>query len=271
MQVPVFYLSSFQINRFHQIIENFDGRCCFEWRQGVKHDCSKIMELTLQNGTFQNGQKKEVQIEDDIVFPLVKSSMFKAPVIHSFSKFVIVTQKRAREDTKHLEQEVPKTWEYLNCNIELFERRKSSIYRGAPLFSMFGVGGYSYSRYKVGVSGFYKKPLFSVLYSNDNKPVMTDDTSYFICFDSYDMEYTAMLLLNSKKVQGFLTSIAFLDAKRPYTKKVLERIDFFKIVNSLTFDELARTEQDLDLSCYVSLSMYDDFKSLIGIGQMRFA
>ena len=80
-----------------------------------------------------------------------------------------------------------------------------------------------------------------------------------------------MLLLNSKKVQGFLTSIAFLDAKRPYTKKVLERIDFFKIVNSLTFDELARTEQDLDLSCYVSLSMYDDFKSLIGIGQMRFA
>ena len=109
---------------------------------------------------------------------------------------------------------------------------------------MFGVGGYSYSRYKVGVSGFYKKPLFSVLYSNDNKPVMTDDTSYFICFDSYDMAYTAMLLLNSKKVQGFLTSIAFLDAKRPYTKKVLERIDFFKIVNSLTFDELARTEQD---------------------------
>ena len=27
--------------------ENFDGRCCFEWRQGVKHDCSKIMELTM--------------------------------------------------------------------------------------------------------------------------------------------------------------------------------------------------------------------------------
>ena len=100
---------------------------------------------------------------------------------------------------------------------------------------------------------------------------MTDDTSYFICFDSYDMAYTAMLLLNSKKVQGFLTSIAFLDAKRPYTKKVLERIDFFKIVNSLTFDELARTEQDLDLPCYVSLSMDDDFKSLIGIGQKRFA
>lgn len=250
--------------------ENFDGRCCFEWRQGVKHDCSKVMELTLRNNMFQNGKKEEVQIEDDLVFPLIKSSMFKMPIIHSFSKFVIVTQKKVREQTEHLEQEVPKTWEYLNNNRELFENRKSSIYRGAPPFSMFGVGDYSYSKYKVGVSGFYKQPMFSVLYSEDNKPVMTDDTSYFICFDSYDMAYVAMLLLNSEKVQGFLTSIAFLDAKRPYTKKVLERIDFDKIVDSLTLDELTKTEQNLKLSDYVTLPMYDAFKSLLGIGQMRF-
>lgn len=252
-------------------IENFDGQCCFEWRQGVKHDCSKIMELTLQNGTFQNGQKETIQIEDDIVFPLIKSSMFKAPVIHSFSKFVIVTQKKVREETKHLEQEVPKTWKYLNDHIKLFENRKSSIYRGTPPFSMFGVGDYSYSKYKVGVSGFYKQPLFSVLYSDDSKPVMIDDTSYFICFDSYDMAYTAMLLLNSEKVQKFLTSIAFLDTKRPYTKKVLERIDFNRIVKSLTFDELAKTERNLNLSYYITLPMYDAFKSLLDIGSTRFA
>lgn len=251
-------------------IENFSGRCCFEWRQGVKHDCSKIMELTMYNGMLQNGRKESVQIEDDIVFPLIKSSMFKAPIIHTFSKYVIVTQRKAREETEHLEQEVPKTWGYLNENKEFFENRKSSIYRGAPPFSMFGVGNYSYSKYKVGVSGFYKKPLFSVLYSNDNKPVMTDDTSYFICFDSYDMAYVAMLLLNSKKVQRFLTSIAFLDAKRPYTKKVLERIDFDKIVNTLTLNELTATENDLNLSNYVTLPMYDAFKSLLGMGQMSF-
>lgn len=251
--------------------ENFDGRCCFEWRQGVKHDCSKIMELTLQNGILQNGHKEVVQIEDNIVFPLIKSSMFKAPVIHNFSKYVIVTQKRTHEETKRLEQEVPKTWEYLSDNAELFKNRKSSIYRGAPPFSMFGVGDYSYSKYKVGVSGFYKQPLFSVLYSDDNKPVMTDDTSYFICFDTYDMAYIAMLLLNSEKVQGFLTSIAFLDAKRPYTKKVLERIDFDKIVSSLTSEDLSKTEQVLKLPHYATTAMYDAFKSFLDRGQMRFA
>lgn len=251
--------------------ENFDGRCCFEWRQGVKHDCSKVMELTLRNGMFQNGQKKIVQIEDDIVFPLVKSSMFKTPIIHSFTKYVIVTQKKAREETGHLEQESPKTWAYLNDNIELFESRKSSIYRGAPPFSMFGVGDYSYAKYKVGVSGFYKQPLFSVLYSDNEKPVMTDDTCYFICFDNYDMAYVAMLLLNSEKVQGFLKSIAFLDVKRPYTKKVLERIDFDKIVESLTIGELTETEYKLNLSCYVTMPMYDAFKSLLSLGQLKFA
>ena len=155
--------------------------------------------------------------------------------------------------------------------MELFDRRKSSIYRGAPPFSMFGVGDYSYSKYKVGVSGFYKQPLFSVLYSDDEKPVMTDDTSYFICFDSYDTAYVAMLLLNSDKVRGFLSSIAFLDSKRPYTKKILERIDFGKIVESLTMDDLTETEYKLDLSHYVTTSMYETFKSLLGLGQLRLA
>lgn len=244
---------------------NFDGTCCFEWRQGVKHDCSKVMELTSSNGKLQNGKKEIVQIENDIVFPLMKSSMFKAPIIHNFSKYVIVTQKKAREETAHLAKEVPKTWEYLNNNIDFFNHRKSSIYKGAPAFSMFGVGIYSYSQYKVGVSGFYKRPLFSMLYSDDGKPVMTDDTSYFICFDNYNTAYIAMLLLNSDKVQDFLTSIAFLDAKRPYTKKVLERIDFNKIVNVFGIDDLVKIENQLALPRFVTTSMYDDFKKLLEV------
>lgn len=252
-------------------IDNYDGHCCFEWRQGVKHDCSRVMELTQKNGIMQNRQKQAVKIEDDIVFQLIKSSMFKKPVIHDFSKFVIVTQRRVREKTEYIKEDFPKTWEYLNSNIELFENRKSSIYKGSPPFSMFGIGDYTYSKYKVGVSGFYKRPLFSVLYSDNEKPVMTDDTSYFICFSNYDMAYVAMLILNSEKVQKFLTSIAFLDAKRPYTKKVLERIDFGKIVRSLGFNELFETEQSLGLSRYVTVSMYDQFKASLDISQACFA
>lgn len=241
---------------------DFSGKCCFEWRQGVKHDCSKVMELSVEGTTLTNGLNEIVSIEPEYVFPLIKSSMFKAPIVDGFGKYVIVTQKKLREDTSHIETDAPKTWSYLTAHKEYFSKRKSSIYKDAPNFSMFGIGDYSYSKYKVGISGFYKKPFFSVLVSKDEKPVMTDDTSYFICFPTYDTAYTAMLILNSEKVQKFLLTIAFLDAKRPYTKKVLERIDFHIILQTISTDEIINSEKQLGLKKYFSEKMFEEFKLL---------
>ena len=133
---------------------------------------------------------------------------------------------------------------------------------------MFGVWEYSYSRYKVGVSGLYKQPLFSVLYSNDEKPVMTDDTSYFICFNDYDRAYTAMLLLNSERVQNFIKSIVFPDAKRPYTKKILDRIDFSKIIRRLSINDLKKTEFNLGLTPYITDYLYDSFQDSLRAEQL---
>lgn len=258
-----FHFSNGQCQRTDTVKDSFDGECCFVWRQGVKHDCAKVMELTFRDGVLYNGHKTPVAIEPDFVFPLVKSSMFKTPVINRFSKFVLVTQSKPREDTTHIAREAPETWAYLERYRDFFEKRKSSIYRGAPPFSMFGVGDYSYAQYKVGVSGFYKEPLFSLLYSGDGKPVMTDDTSYFLPFEEYDLAYVAMLLLNSERVRGFLTGIAFPDMKRPYTKQVLSRLDFRKMFREISVDELRHTEQTLHLACYVTDSMYVAFQRLV--------
>ena len=176
-------------------------------------------------------------------------------------------KKKVREDTSHIAFDAPKTWAYLISHKEYFAKRKSSIYKNAPDYSMFGIGDYSYGQYKVGISGFYKKPFFSILASPDSVPVMTDDTSYFICFPTYDTAYVAMLFLNSKRVQQFLSTIAFLDAKRPYTKKVLERIDFHKILHTIHFEELIDTELELGLEAYVNESMLNNFKLLPELSQ----
>lgn len=247
------------LNKSISKIDDFDGTCCFEWRQGIKHDCSAIMELTQKDGKLINGKNDLVQIECELIFPLVKSSMFKKPIIDFFSKYVIVTQKNVREDTTYIKLNFPLTWKYLNCNKGLFDRRKSSIYRDSPPFSIFGIGSYSYSQYKVGVSGFYKDPFFSVLLSPDGKPVMTDDTSYFITFSTYDAAYTAMLYLNSSPVQSFLKNIAFLDAKRPYTKKVLSRLDFSKIIRQVNLTELKLTESRLGIHPYITKNIVNHF------------
>ena len=242
---------------------DFDGNSQFEWRQGIKHDNSKIMELNIVNGQLYNGLQEKVDIENDLVFPLIKSSMIKKPIIIDSEKRVIVTQKFVKEDTDYIKLNLPKTWKYLNKHLESFEKRKSSIYKNAPKFSMFGVGDYSYSRYKVGISGFYKKPLFSLLYTYDLKPIMMDDTGYFISFDDFDLAYVAMLCLNSIPVQSFLKNIAFLDAKRPYTKKVLQRLDFKKVIDVLSIEELVITEVALGVDSYITDELYTLFKDYV--------
>ena len=128
---------------------------------------------------------------------------------------------------------------------------------------MFGVGDYSFETYKVGISGFYKKPLFAILNAPNEKPFMTDDTSYFIGFKKYDEAYIAMLLLNEKSVQNFLMGISFSDSKRPYTKKVLERINFGAITKNLSFETLKETESELGLKPYCKKSMYESFKKIL--------
>lgn len=243
------------------------GACTIEWRQGVKHDCAGVMEL-IKGGKncYQNKNKEEIELEQTLIFPLMKSSSFKKPIIKSnFAKYVIVTQKKPREETNYIQKIAPLTWQYLCERREKFDSRKSSIYKGAPAFSMFGVGDYSYAKYKVGISGFSKKPLFSLLYNEANieHPVMVDDTSYFLSFNNYYDAYVCMLLLNSTRVQEFLLSISFQDAKRPYTKKVLQQLDLKKCINEISFTELVDTEKNLGLSTYITLEMYNRFGKYI--------
>ena len=126
---------------------------------------------------------------------------------------------------------------------------------------MFGVGDYTFAPYKVGVSGFYKKPMFSLLYAD--KPVMTDDTAYFLPFYNYDTAYSMMLLLNSEIVQDFLQSIAFFDSKRPYTVKLLSRVDLMKCIKCVGFSEIKQTERNLGLSEYVTEKKYQMLERFI--------
>ncbi len=240
---------------------DLEGTCQLVWRSGIKHDCSKVMELNLKDDKLINKQKIVVDIEEDLVFPLAKSSAFKKPILTDFTKFVIVTQTRPKQDTTYIQYLYPQTWEYLNNNIDYFCKRKSIIYKNSAPFAMFGVGDYSFYPYKVGLSGFYKKPLFCLLHSA--KPVMTDDTTYFLAFKDYNVAYAMMLLLNSKTVQAFLSSIAFLDSKRPYTVKLLSRLDLKKCIAAVSLREITNTEAELQLPRYITAEIYAQLKSQI--------
>lgn len=240
---------------------DFDGTCCFQWRQGIKHDCAKIMEVEKRNGILFNGNGEVLDIEPDLLYPLVKSSHVKRFVISETKKMVLVTQRKIGENTEALKTKTPLSWEYLNRNKEFFAARKSAIYRNAPDFSMFGIGPYSFAPYKVGVSGFYKKPIFALL--RGERPIMMDDTCYFLGFENLGNAYTAMLTLNSPAVREFLKTICFIDSKRPYTKKTLQRIDFGKILATMNFAQMKKIETDLKLERFVTEKMFEGFRTTV--------
>ena len=105
------------------------------------------------------------------------------------------------------------SYNYLSTHKEFFDKRKSSIYKDKPDFSIFGIGDYSFTNYKVAISGLYKSTHFTLVSPKDNKPIMLDDTCYFIGFNKLKMAEIAHYLVNSDSIQQFLKSIIFSDSK----------------------------------------------------------
>jgi len=213
--------------------KNIDGVSPFVWRQGLKHDCSAIMELDKVNGHYVNGMNEEVKLEDGLVYGILKSSDLKNTVIYQTRKFTIVTQKKVGQETKYIKSEYPQTYHYLTAHKASFDARKSSIYNNKPLFSIFGIGDYSFKPYKVAISGLYKTFHFTLILPQGNKPVMLDDTCYLIGFDKIEFAVYALILLNSEITMQFLQSITFADAKRTFTKDVLMRINLLELAKNI--------------------------------------
>ena len=200
------------------------GQSSPEWRSGLKHDCSRVMELESTGGMLRNGLAEPVEIEPDLVFPLLKSSDVAKGLCTS-RRAVVVPQRVLGEDTSALRHTHPKAWRYLDNHRQALRDRKSSIYRGQHDFAIFGIGPYSFAPWKVGISGLYKKLQFTLIGPQDGQPVMVDDTCYFLPFDDEESARAVCDALRSPLACDFLASRIFWDAKRPINKAVLQRLD----------------------------------------------
>jgi hypothetical protein len=222
----------------YQKYSYLDGFSNYRWRSGIKHDASKVMELTLKDNCLVNGFGDIVEIEDTYLYPLLKSSdVGNARTVPR--KFVIITQKKVGEDTKIIKKNAPKTWEYLNQHSTKLNNRKSSIYKNRPPFSIFGIGNYSFSDWKVGISALYKNIEFLIIPPYQGKSMMLDDTCYFIPCNSEEEAIYWTTLLNSKEMKKFLHSILFIDSKRAITVDILKRIDMASLAKSSNSLEIA--------------------------------
>lgn len=195
------------------------------WRQGLKHDAAAVMELTKVDSGWQNKYGEWVEVEEGFVFPLAKGTSLSRGNVDGKTR-VVVPQRQLGEDTRALQLAAPKLWAYLESHRKAMDGRKSSIYNGKPPFSIFGIGDYSFSPYKVAVSGLHKEPVFRVLEPIDDRPVMVDDTCYMLPFYTKEAAESVAASLNNGDIKRLLTALSFPDAKRPITKSILQRLTF---------------------------------------------
>ncbi len=207
-----------------------DSRWC--WRSGIKHDCSAVMEFRLVRGELRNNAGQAVDIEWEYLYPMLKSSEVAGRACQP-SRWMLVPQRVVGEPTERIEGIAPKTWQYLQSHRDAFRGRKSTIYKRQPEFSVFGVGPYSFAPWKVAVSGFYKRLTFTVVGPHEGRPVIMDDTTYFLALESREEAEAIADVLSSQAAQSFYRAFIFWDAKRPITAELLRRLDLMRTAEVL--------------------------------------
>lgn len=220
-----------QLRHLHEIDK------IYTWRSGIKHDCAKVMELERIGNTYRNGNGLTISLEDTYIYPLFKSSDIGNNRVTKCRKYLLVTQQCVGEDTAHIENDAPATWQYLQDNSDALAKRNSSIYRNRPRFSIFGVGDYTFAPWKVGISGFYKKLVFTAISPINGRPAVVDDTVYFLpCWSENEAKFLVEIL-NSSVAKEFLSSMIFWSDKRPITVELLKRLNIQALARELSLEK----------------------------------
>lgn len=213
----------------YNALRHLHGESEMKWRSGIKHDCAAVMEFRKTENGLVNGLGEAVDIEPDYLFPLFKGSDLANGRVESATRYVLMTQKFVGESTEGIQKKAPKTWTYLEAHARQLDGRKSRIYRNQPRFSIFGVGAYTFAPWKIAICGLYKTLQFRLVGEIEGKPVIFDDTVYFLSFDDEQQARKIYQLLLSLPATKFLSSLIFWDEKRPIKAGILNRLDWCRL------------------------------------------
>lgn len=204
------------------------GQSPQKWRSGVKHDASAVMEFTRTGRGLENGLGEVVTLENTYLFPLLKGSDVGSNKLWR-EKYILVTQRFVGEPTAPIEKTAPKTWDYLLRYSTQLDARGSTIYAKNPRFSIFGVGDYAFRPWRIAICGLYKILRFRLVEPIDKRPVMFDDTVYYLSFDTEHEARETLEKLESSAAVSLLSSLIFWDEKRPIKTSILNVLDWSRL------------------------------------------
>ena len=171
--------------------------------------------MPSRDGVLVNGLGEVVDVEDTYLFPMLKCSDVAKEKLCS-DRMMVVPQQVVGGDTSHIQRDAPRTWAYLRAHGEQLDGRRSVIYRGKSRFC-----------------GFYQVPRFVKVGPMGGKPVVFDDTVYFLPCRSQDEADFVHGLVRSKPYCQLLHGMIFAAEKRPVTAEILRRISLERVADEL--------------------------------------
>ena len=87
---------------------SLDGVSPLQWWSGIKHDCQPVVELTKREDGYYNKLEEQVNIEEDLIYPYVKSSDIQSENPTGSNRYVIVTQRKVSDNTEQLQYTAPR-------------------------------------------------------------------------------------------------------------------------------------------------------------------
>lgn len=187
---------------------------------GIKNRLSNgdvLIKNLIKSGKFET-QQVEARIESDLVYPAIKGSDIKRWGAKS-SVFLLMTQNpESREPFKEsiVKDKWPQTYSYLTKFKSLLLSRQSKSIRDlmdrVAFYSMFGIGPYTISRYKV-VWKFMTDDMFAAVVSQSKsilgyKIIIPTKTVALFSTGSETEAHYLCAILNSNPVRDFIKSFS---------------------------------------------------------------
>ena len=73
------FVANFELYEKYKFLE---GNFPFEWRQGIKHDASKVLILKRTGRGLVNSYGKKVEVETEFLYPFLKGSRIRKPQVN---------------------------------------------------------------------------------------------------------------------------------------------------------------------------------------------
>lgn len=195
----------------------------YKARHGVVNDLNSLFLIEIIEEVDENtikiknlgdkGKKKiktiSKQIEKDIVYPLIKPKDAKKWGVKTYQYMIVPQMKAGENNESDLRVDNPNAYKFLSSFRDELATRKSKWFYGGdkPFYSLFGIGEYTFQKYKIVWCCMSYQPHFSVVSNIDDpligkKTFIPDNTIGYISVDTKMEAHYICSLLNSNKTQA---------------------------------------------------------------------